>query len=142
MILLDTNVVSEPLKAAGDMNVLAWVDAQIIETLYLSTISLAELRFGIAVLPEGKRRDTLASSLEQRVLPLFAGRILPFDAPASQAYAKLRARVRAAGQAIAPADGYIAAIAATHGFAVATRDTSPFDAAGLVVINPWTWHAH
>jgi predicted nucleic acid-binding protein len=63
MILLDTNVLSEPLKAAGDMNVLAWVDAQIIETLFLSTISLAELRFGIAVLPKGKRRDTLGSSL-------------------------------------------------------------------------------
>ncbi len=142
MILLDTNVVSEPLKALGDMNVLAWIDAQIIETLYLSTISLAELRFGIAVLPEGKRRDTLHFSLEQRVLPLFAGRILPFDDLASQSYAALRARARAGGQAIAPADGYIAAIAATHGFAVATRDTSPFEAAGLAVINPWTWQAH
>ncbi|MFI4939130.1 MAG: type II toxin-antitoxin system VapC family toxin [Burkholderiales bacterium] len=142
MILLDTNVVSEPLKAAGSTNVLAWIDAQIIETLYLSTISLAELRFGIAVLPEGKRRDTLHFSLEQRILPLFAGRILPFDDAASQSYATLRARARAAGQAIAPADGYIAAIAVTHGFAVATRDTSPFDATGLAVINPWTWQGH
>jgi predicted nucleic acid-binding protein len=139
MILLDTNVISEPLKASCDKNVLAWIDAQVIETLYLSTISLAELRFGIAVLPEGKRRDTLHSSLLQRVLPLFAGRILSFDDSASQSYAALRTRARAAGQAIAPADGYIAAIAATHGFAVATRDTSPFSAAGLVVINPWTW---
>lgn len=142
MILLDTNVVSEPLKATGDTNVLAWIDAQIIETLYLSTISLAELRFGIAALPEGKRRDTLHFSLEQRVLPLFAGRILPFDDPASQSYATLRARAHAGGKAIAPADGYIAAIAATHGFTVATRDTSPFEAAGLAVINPWTWQAH
>ena len=142
MILLDTNVVSEPLKASGDTNVLAWIDAQIIETLYLSTISLAELRFGIAVLPEGKRRDTLHSSLERRILPLFAGRILSFDDTASQAYATLRASARTAGQAIAPADGYIAAIAATHGFAIATRDTSPFEAAGLVVINPWAWKAH
>jgi predicted nucleic acid-binding protein len=142
MILLDTNVVSEPLKASGDVNVLAWIDAQIIETLYLSTISLAELRFGIAVLPEGKRRDVLHSSLEQRVLPLFAGRILSFDDSASQAYATLRARARAVGQAIALANGYIAAIAATHDFTVATRDTSPFDAAGVAVINPWTWKAH
>ncbi|AKM33232.1 plasmid stability protein StbB (plasmid) [Pandoraea faecigallinarum] len=141
MILLDTNVLSEPLKAPGDMNVLAWIDAQMIETLYLSTISLAELRFGIAVLPEGKRRDTLHERLEQRVLPLFAGRILSFDAPASEAYATLRSRARSTGKAIAPADGYIAGIAATHGFAVATRDTSPFDAAGLAVINPWTWRA-
>ena len=142
MILLDTNVLSEPLRATGNSNVLAWIDEQIIETLYLSTISLAELRFGIAALPEGRRRDTLHSSLEQRVLPLFAGRILSFDAPASQSYAALRTRARAAGQAIAPADGYIAAIAATHGFAIATRDTSPFEAAGLAVINPWTWQAH
>lgn len=142
MILLDTNVVSEPLRASGDMNVLAWIDAQIIETLYLSTISLAELRFGIAVLPAGKRRDTLHASLEQRVLPLFASRILSFDDPASKSYATLRARARAAGQAIAPADGYIAAIAVAHGFTVATRDTSPFAAAGVPVINPWTWQAH
>ena len=142
MILLDTNVIFEPLKAAGDTNVLAWIDAQAIETLYLSTISLAELRFGIAALPEGKRRETLHFSLERRVLPLFAGRILAFDEPASRSYAVLRARVRVAGQAIVPADGYIAAIAATHGLAVATRDTSPFAAAGLAVIDPWTGQAH
>ncbi|MBY0574530.1 MAG: type II toxin-antitoxin system VapC family toxin [Undibacterium sp.] len=142
MILIDTNVISEPLRANGDANVLAWIDAQNIETLYLSTISLAELRFGIAALPDGKRRDTLRLSLEQRVLPLFEGRILSFDDPASQSYATLRSRARVAGQAIAPADGYIAAIAATHGFAVATRDTSPFEAAGLTVINPWNWQAH
>ncbi len=142
MILLDTNVISEPLKSVADLNVLAWIDAQIIETLYLSTISLAELRFGIAVLPDGKRRDTLAASLERRVIPLFAGRILSFDEAASQAYATLRTRARAAGQAIAPADGYIAAIAASQGFAIATRDTSPFEAAKLTVINPWAWRDH
>lgn len=137
MILLDTNVVSEPLKLTGDVGVLAWLDAQIIETLYLSTISLAELRFGIAALEAGKRRDTLQASLEQRVLPLFVGRILPFDAAASEAYAVLRARARAQGKAIATADGYIAATAASHGLMVATRDTGPFEAAGLTVINPW-----
>ena len=137
MILLDTNVISEPLKLNGDVGVLTWIDAQIIETLYLSTISLAELRFGIAALAPGKRRDTLHTSLEQRVLPLFVGRILPFDAATSEAYAVLRARARAQGKAIAPADGYIAATATSHGLIVATRDTSPFEAAGLTVINPW-----
>lgn len=142
MILLDTNVLSEPLKAAGDATVLAWMDAQIIETLYLSTISLAELRFGIAALPGGKRQETLHLSLEQRILPLFAGRVLTFDDGASRSYAALRTRARAMGLAITPADGYIAAIAATHGFTVATRDTSPFEAAGLTVINPWTWQGH
>jgi len=137
MILLDTNVVSEPLKLTGNVGVLTWIDAQIIETLYLSAISLAELRFGIAALAPGKRRDTLHTSLEQRVLPLFVGRILPFDAAASEAYAVLRARARVQGKAIAPADGYIAATATSHGLIVATRDTSPFEAAGLTVINPW-----
>lgn len=137
MILLDTNVVSEPLKLTGDVSVLTWIDAQSIETLYLSTISLAELRFGIAALTPGKRKDTLHASFEQRILPLFAGRILPFDTAASEAYAELRARARAQGRAIAPADGYIAATATSHGLMVATRDTGPFEAAGLTVINPW-----
>jgi predicted nucleic acid-binding protein len=137
MILLDTNVVSEPLKLTGNVGVLTWMDAQTIETLYLSAISLAELRFGIAALPPGKRRDTLHTSLEQRIVPLFADRILPFDAAASEAYAVLRARARAQGTAIAPADGYIAATAIAHGLIVATRDTGPFEAAGLAVINPW-----
>ena len=137
MILLDTNVISEPLKLTGDASVLSWIDAQIIETLYLSAISLAELRFGMAVLPPGKRKDTLQSSFEQRILPLFAGRILPFDAAASEAYALLRALAREDGKAIAAADGYIAATAKAHGLIVATRDTTPFEAAGLTVINPW-----
>jgi predicted nucleic acid-binding protein len=116
---------------------LTWIDAQIIETLYLSTISLAELRFGMACLPPGQRRDTLQTSLEQRILPFFVGRILSFDGAASEAYAVLRARGRNQGRAIAPADGYIAATATAHGLMVATRNTGPFEAAGLTVINPW-----
>jgi len=137
MTLLDTNVISEPLRPAGNPHTLAWLDAQVLETLFLSTVSLAELRFGIAVLPAGRRKETLHSSLEQRVLPLFAGRILPFDEVASQHYAALLARARAAGRSIAVADGYIAAIAAAHGMAVATRDTAPFEALGLPVVNPF-----
>jgi predicted nucleic acid-binding protein len=138
VILVDTNVISEPLKLSADAAVVHWIDAQIIETLYLSTISLAELRFAIAALPSGKRRDTIHSSLELRILPLFVGRILPFDTAASEAYAVLRARARVGGKAIAAADGYIAATATIHGLMVATRDTAPFEAAGLTVINPWT----
>jgi toxin FitB len=137
MILLDTNVVSEPLRLAPDPAVLAWLDAQNIETLYLAAISLAELRFGIAALPLGKRRDSLHESWERRVVPLFAGRILPFDLAASEAYAQLRARARSAGKAIGTSDGYIAAVAAVNGLMVATRDMAPFEAAGLTVVNPW-----
>jgi len=97
---------------------------------------VAELRSGIALLPAGKRRTGLLENLERRVLPLFAGRVLPFDLPCTQTYAELIAKAQKAGLAIAAADGFIAATAAANGFAVATRDTSPFEAAGITVINP------
>jgi hypothetical protein len=137
MILLDTNVVSEPLRHAPEARVVDWIDAQLLETLYLSAITVAELRAGVALLPSGKRRTGLHESLEKRVLPLFTGRVLPFDLACTQAYAELMAKALTAGLAIAAADGYIAAIAAANGFAVATRDTNPFEAAGATVINPW-----
>lgn len=137
MILLDTNVVSEPLRAAPESRVIEWIDAQPLETLFLSAVTVAELRAGVALLPRGKRRAGLQENLEKRVLPLFAGRVLPFDITCTQPYAALMAKARCAGLAIATADGYIAAIALTHGLAVATRDTDPFEAAGVAVINPW-----
>jgi len=137
VIVLDTNVVSQALRPLPEVRVIEWLDAQPMETLYLSVVTVAELRAGVALLPAGKRRSGLQESLENRVLPLFTGRILSFDLACSQAYARLLAKARLAGLAIATADGFIAAIAATHGFAVATRDTRPFDAAGVVVINPW-----
>ena len=79
MILLDTNLVSEPLRSSPAVRVIAWIDAQPLETLFLSAITVAELRAGVALLPEGKRRAGLHNSLETRLLPLFAGRVLPFD---------------------------------------------------------------
>ncbi len=137
MILLDTNVVSEPLRHAPEARVIEWIDAQALETLYLSAITVAELRAGVALLPAGKRRASLHDNLEKRVLPLFVGRVLPFDMACTKAYAELTAKARTAGRAIATADGYIAASAAANGFAVATRDTHPFQAAGLTAIDPW-----
>jgi predicted nucleic acid-binding protein len=137
VIILDTNVVSEPLKPNADPAVVSWIDAQVVETLYLSTISVTELRHGIAVLPEGKKKESLRKSLDERILPLFKSRILPFDMEAAEICAELRARARAAGQGIGTADSYIAGIAAAKGLTVATRDTQPFGAAGLTVINPW-----
>jgi len=137
MILLDTNVISEPLRREPEPGVIEWIDAQALETLYLSAITVAELRSGIALLPEGKRRTGLLENLERRVLPLFSGRVLPFDVPCTQTYAELIAKAQKAGLAIAAADGFIAATAAANGFAVATRNTSPFEAAGITVINPW-----
>ncbi len=137
MILLDTNVVSEPLRLAPDSRVVAWIDAQALDTLFLSAVTVAELRAGVAQLPAGKRRSGLHDSLETRVLPLFTGRVLAFDLGCTRAYAELLARARAAGRAIASADGYIAATAVANALTVATRDTGAFDAAGAAVINPW-----
>ena len=97
MILLDTNVVSEPLRPAPDPRVIEWIDAQPLETLFLSAITVAELRAGVALLPTGKRRSGLQQNLEKRVLPLFAGRVLAFDLACTAAYAALIAKARAAG---------------------------------------------
>lgn len=137
MILLDTNVVSEPLRHAPEARVIEWIDAQPLETLYLSAMTVAELRAGVALLPAGKRRAALHESLEKQVLPMFVGRVLPFDLACTKACAELLAKVRKAGSGIETADACIAAVAIANGFAVATRDTSPFRAAGLTVVNPW-----
>ena len=137
MIILDTNVISEPQRKVPSSHVVEWLDEQPLETLFLTAITLAELRFGVSSLPVGKRRDSLQDNLEHRVLPLFTGRILSFDVAASESYAALMTKAQATGLAISSTDGYIAAIAAANKMIVATRDVSPFEAAGLRVINPW-----
>jgi predicted nucleic acid-binding protein len=137
VIILDTNVVSEPMKADSDRGVQTWLDEQIAETLYLTSISLSELLLGVDLLPEGKRKVGLTLALNELLATLFGARILPFDQQAATMYATRVSRARAAGQAISMADGQIAAIAAVHGFTVATRDTAPFLAAGVPVVNPW-----
>lgn len=137
MILLDTNVVSESLRPLPDPQIRDWIDAQSVETLYLSAMTVAELRAGVALLPEGKRRSALHSQLEKQVLPVFTGRVLPFDMACTNGYAELIAKVRKAGIGIETADACIAAVALANGFIVATRDTGPFLAAGLDAVNPW-----
>ena len=137
MILLNTNVVSEPLRPAPEARVIEWMDAQPLETLYLSAMTVAELRAGVELLPAGKRRNSLQEYLEKRGLPSFVGRVLPFDLACTSPYAELLATARKAGSGIETADACIAAVALANGFSVATRDTSPFQAAGLTVINPW-----
>ncbi len=137
MILLDTNVVSEAMKPEPHPSVRDWLDAQAAETLFLPSVTIAELMFGIGALPKGKRKDNLAAVLDG-VLELFDGRILPFDTEAARRYADLAVNARAGGNGFPTPDGYIAAIAAAHGFAVASRDTGAFTAAGLNVIDPWT----
>lgn len=136
MILLDTNVVSEAMTREPHPNVRAWLDAQSAETLFLSTITVAELLFGIGALPAGKRRTALSAALNE-VLDLFSDRILPFDLAAARRHAELAVKAWSEGKGFPTPDGYIAAIAAARGFAIATRDESAFKAAGLSVINPW-----
>ncbi|MEP9353669.1 PIN domain-containing protein [Xanthobacter sp. KR7-65] len=137
MILLDTNVVSEAMKPEPHPGVRDWLDAQVAETLFLSSVTIAELMFGIGALATGERRSALARALDG-VLEVFGERILAFDLEAARAYAALADKARGAGKGFPTPDGYIAAIAAAHGFAVASRDTSAFMAAELPVINPWT----
>jgi hypothetical protein len=137
VILLDTNVVSEPMRPKPDANVVEWLDAQAAETLYLSTVSLAELLLGIESLPPGKRRKALAAALDEQVATLFAERIVPFDLAAAQTYGRVVTRARRRGHVISAADAQIAAIAASRRFTVATRDEAPFQAAGVPVVNPW-----
>jgi len=138
VILLDTNVVSEPMRPAPDPHVLGWLDAQAAESLYLSTVSLAELLLGIENLPAGKRHRALAAALDDEIVALFGERIVAFDIRSAEAYARIVMRARRRGHPIAVADAQIAAIAASREFAVATRDVVPFRAAGIPTINPWS----
>lgn len=137
MIILDTNVVAEPMRLSGSPIVTAWLNAQAAETLYLTATSLSELLVVIEFLPDGKRKEALGGKLSEVLMRLFKARILPFDEQAATVYARLVGQSRASGRAISVADGQIAAIAKVHGFAVATRDVAPFIAAGVPVINPW-----
>jgi toxin FitB len=137
MIILDTNVVSEPLKPAPNPKVMTWLNAQEPQTLYLSTVSLAELLSGVALLPQGRRRDGLEEALATQITTLFAGRVLDLDTLAAQTFAKTQAGARAHGNTISFADCAIAAIAQAHGFAVATRNLRDFKGTGIALIDPW-----
>jgi toxin FitB len=137
VIILDTNVVSEPLKPAPDAAVLAWLDAQAPATLCLTSITLAELLAGVAALPAGRRRTKLTQALTEQVLPLFEGRVLAFDALAAHAFGHVQAGAQADGNPIGFADAAIAAIATAHGYALATRNVRDFKGAGVPIIDPW-----
>ena len=136
MILLDTNIVSEAMKPEPNAAVMAWLNEQASQTLYLSSVTLAELLFGISALPAGKRKTLLDRALTE-LLELFKDRTLSFDVNAARHYADLAVAARNGGRGFPTPDGYIAAIAASRGFIVASRDTSPYKAAGVRVINPW-----
>lgn len=138
MIILDTNIVSEAMKVGRDPAVVTWLDGQSAETLYITATSLSELLIGAEILPAGKRKDELGAGLSDLLAKLFGSRILPFDREAAIAYGALVGAARTAGKAVSMPDGQIGAIASVHGFTVATRDSAPFVALGIPVVNPWT----
>jgi len=137
MIVLDTNVVSELMSPRCHPAVRSWLDAQLNEDLFLTAINISELLLGIELLPQGRRRQGFSQLLEEFTGRLGEDHILPFDKPSAKAYALIMSRSRFRGRAISIPDGQIAAVAAVHGFTVATRDTSPFEAAGVGFVNPW-----
>jgi predicted nucleic acid-binding protein len=136
MIVLDTNVVSLPSKPIRDERAMAWLNRQEPSTVFVTTVSLAEISVGVATLPEGRRKESLRSVMAN-ILAGFVTPPLPFDRAAAIAYAEIVVRAKEKKYTLSVADGFIAAIAAAHGFAVATRDVDPFRAAGVAVINPW-----
>jgi predicted nucleic acid-binding protein len=136
MIVLDTNVISEAMKPEPHPAVRAWLNEQGAETLYLTSVTLAELLFGIGALASGKRKDMLTQTLEG-LMGIFRERVLPFDVDAAKRYAELAVMARGAGRGFPTPDGYIAAIAVSRGFIVASRDTAPYEAASVKVIDPW-----
>ena len=137
MIILDTNVVSELMRPNPDSNVVDWVAGQAALDLHLSTVSEAELLYGIEILPPSGRRDRLLAEVEGMLREDFDERILPFDSSAARAYAVIAAARRAAGRPINHADCQIAAIARCQSAPVATRDVDDFEGTGIEVINPW-----
>ncbi len=137
MIVLDTNVVSELMKAAPEPAVLAWINALPMPSVFLSAVSQGEILHGVALVPAGKRQGGLLRAAHTAFETYFRGRILPFDSEAAEAYAEIAANRRQAGRPIPQADAQIAAIARSRGAELATRNVEDFEDCGVAVVNPW-----
>lgn len=137
MILLDTNVLSELMRAKPDPNVIAWVDAQESSDLVICPITVAEILYGVAQMPDGKRKDALYAVATAMFDEDFAGNILPFGVDATMHYADLVAASEERGKIADMADGQIAAIARLHGARIVTRNVRHFEAFGIPLVNPW-----
>ncbi|MDH4553787.1 type II toxin-antitoxin system VapC family toxin [Pseudomonas sp. BN417] len=137
MILLDTNVISEFMKARPDPNVVAWVDAQPGRVLVICSISVAEILYGLARMPDGKRKSGMLEIAKAIIEEDFAGQVLSFDTDAAVHYAALAAMNAAKGRSVGMADAQIAAIARLHEATIATRNVRDFEAFGVPLVNPW-----
>jgi len=136
-MILDTNVVSEPMKPRPDPAVSAWLNSQAIGTMFITATSVAELLLGARIAPEGRRKRELIATVSKQLEMLFGERVLPFDGRAAIIYGSLVSAARSRGYAVSMADGQIGAIAHVYGFTIVTRDAVPFRALGLPLINPW-----
>jgi predicted nucleic acid-binding protein len=137
VIILDTNVLSELMRARPTILVLKWFAAQPSAGLFTTTLTQAEIFYGLSLLPEGRRRDDLFAAARPIFEVELAGRILSFDRDAAMAYADIAASRRRAGQPISQIDGQIAAITASRGARLATRNVRDFADCGIVVVDPW-----
>ncbi|GAA1841264.1 type II toxin-antitoxin system VapC family toxin [Pseudonocardia ailaonensis] len=137
MIVLDTNVLSELMRADPDPVVLAWLDTTPASELATTAVTAAELRYGVARLPTGQRRTMLVGAIEGVLGEDLAGRVEPFDSDASTRYAEIVVGRERLGRPIAMADAQIAAICLARGHRLATRNTKDFDGTGVDLINPW-----
>ena len=137
MIILDTNVVSELMRPISSAAVLNWMSNQDAQELHTSAVTLAEILYGIELLPGGRRRTDLLAGAEKMFTIVLANRILGFEDRAARAYAQIASARRKAGKPMADFDAQIAAIAQVHGAALATRNTADFKGCGVRLINPW-----
>jgi predicted nucleic acid-binding protein len=135
--LLDTNVVSEAMRKQPSTRVLGWIGAQIEESLFISAITVGELRRGSLVLGEGKKRKALLHWIETGIKAEFMGRILPVDTAVMERWADLQAATGSAGRRLPVMDGLLAATALAHGLTLATRNIADFEAAGVALLDPW-----
>ena len=136
MIVLDTNVLSEPLRSRPEPVVLAWLD-QISDDVALTSVSVGEILTGVRLLPAGHRRDGLMAAIE-RTLTIYAEQVLPYDETAARTYALMQESRRASGHPLSVEDGMIAAICRSRGVNLATRNVRDFQDLGIDLINPWT----
>lgn len=137
MIILDTNVLSAMMQARPDPQVVAWLDSQPAQTVWLSSVTLFEARYGLAVLPEGQRKTHLQEQLERLLQDDFENRVLPFDAGAASQAAVLAAQRKASGRGVDIRDTFIAGIARARRASIATRNTRHFDDLSVTIVNPW-----
>jgi toxin FitB len=135
--ILDTNVVSEPMLALPSAVVQAWWSQQQPGTLFITAVTVAEVLYGIELLPQGKRRAALLAGAELMFGKVLAGRILPFDEDAARAFAAIAANRRGQGRPISDLDAQIAAITRSRGATLATRNTADFEGCGIRLVNPW-----